>query len=598
MTQDDLKNKEMPQNYDFAEAEKKWQRYWEENDIYKFDPAGDGEIYSVDTPPPTVSGNMHLGHAFSYSQEDFVVRFQRMLGKRVFYPFGTDDNGLPTERLVEKLKKVKSTRMTRPEFVKLCHETITEIKPDFIQDWKDIGMSCDFKNTTYSTIDPHCIKTAQRSLLDLYKKGLIVRQAAPSMWCVNCQTAIAQAELEDADLNSTFNDVTFRIVESKEEITIATTRPELLAACVCVFVHPTDKRYHHLIGKTAMVPLFHQEVPIFADESADPEKGSGILMICSYGDRFDVDAINRKRLDPRVCITRQGLMNENAGKYEGMKIVDARKAILADLEDAGLLTSKKQITHVVNVHDKCGTAIEFLATEQWFIKILEHKQQLLESGNSINWYPKSMKARYDNWVQNLNWDWCISRQRHFGVPFPFWFSKKTGEVILADESQLPVDPISDIPKTLPDGHMIEDIEPENDVMDTWATSSVSPQITTNWVDNKENALSFKDMYPMTMRPQAHDIIRTWAFYTIVKGMYHHDMSPWKDIVISGHVLDPKGNKMSKSKGNAINPRSVLEKFGSDALRFWAAGSKLGDDLPFLEKDLVTGRKMVTKLWNA
>ncbi len=582
---------DLPKKYNPQEEEPKWEEFWQKESFFKFDPKYEGEKFIIDTPPPTVSGNMHIGHAFSYTQQDFVARFRRMKGFNVYYPFGTDDNGLPTERLVEKLKKVKSTRMERPDFVKLCRETIKEIKPDFVSDWIRIGMSCDF-STPYSTIDPHCVKTSQKSFIDLHNKELVHRQAAPSMWCVNCQTAIAQAELEDKDLSSNFSDITFKTTEGKD-ITIATTRPELLPACVCIFVHPDDDRYKDLVGKKAIVPLFEQEVEIFADESADPEKGSGILMICSYGDRFDVDAINRKKLTPRITLTKDGKMNDLAKKFEGMKLKDARKAILEELENKGLLTEKKDISHNVNVHDKCGTEIEFLATEQWFVKVLENKNKFLEAGNKITWYPKSMKARYDNWVENLNWDWCISRQRHFGVPFPVWYDKE-GNVVLPKEDELPVDPLSDVPE----GYNKEDLTPEKDVMDTWATSSLTPQIISNWIDDKEYNLDFKDAYPNTLRPQAHDIIRTWAFYTIVKGIYHNDEIPWTDIMISGNVADPKGEKMSKSKGNVVDPRKVIDSYGSDALRFWAAGSKLGEDLNYYEKDLITGQKMVTKLWNA
>ncbi len=580
-----------------TKIEEKWQKFWEDEGIYRFDPGAPGKIFSIDTPPPTLSGDMHIGHAFSYTQQDIIARYHRMKGENVYYPFGTDDNGLPTERLVEKMKKVKSTRMPRPDFVKLCEATINEVKEGFVQDWKRIGMSCDFSRP-YSTIDEHCRKTSQRSFIDIYKKGLIYRQNAPSMWCVNCQTAIAQAELEDKEQNSSFNDVTFNIQETGEKIIIGTTRPELLPACVCVFVHPDDVRYTQLVGKHAIVPIFEQVVPIFADPSANPEKGSGILMICSYGDRFDVDAINRKRLEPRITISKDGKMNELAKQFAGLPIKDARKAILDELTARSLLTAKKDIIHTVNVHDKCGTEIEFLATSQWFIKIMDHKQDFLDAGRKINWHPQSMKARYDNWVENLNWDWCISRQRHFGVPFPIWISKKTGEAILADVEQLPVDPLVDRPLRLPAGHTYEDIEPEKDVMDTWATSSVSPQIVTNWVGDDGYNLEFGKMFPMTLRPQAHDIIRTWAFYTIVKGIYHEGKVPWNEILISGNVADPKGEKMSKSRGNVVYPRDVIAKYSADAMRFWAAGSKLGDDLAYMEKDLVTGQKFITKIQNA
>lgn len=587
--------KELAEKYDSCASEAKWRAYWEREGIYKFDKNSKKKLYAIDTPPPTVSGKMHIGHAFSYSQQDFIARYHRMKGENVFYPFGTDDNGLPTERLVEKLKNVKSTKMSRAEFVALCDKTIKEIKPDFINDWKIIGMSCDFSEA-YSTIDAHSIKTSQLSFLDLYQKDLVYQHIAPSMWCVQCQTAIAQADLEDKDFDSTFNDIYFT-VENGEKIIIATTRPELLAACVAIFVHPNDKRYTHLLEKSAIVPLFHHSVPIFPDPSVQMEKGTGILMICSYGDKNDVEAVNRRQLSPRVVFTRDGKMNALAGKYEGLKIKDARREILHDLEKEKLLVTKKAIRHTVNVHERCGTEIEFLSTKQWFIKILENKERFIAAGKKISWHPEFMRTRYEHWIEGLGWDWCISRQRHFGVPFPVWNCKKCGNVLVADKNQLPVDPLAAKPKGKCSCGS-QEFEGEKDVMDTWATSSVSPQIILNWAKDKGYDIDFEKMYPCSLRPQAHDIIRTWAFYTIVQGVYHEGKAPWKNIVISGHVLDPKGESMHKSKGNTIEPGEVLKKYPADALRFWAAGSKLGDDLRYLEKDLFTGQKTITKLWNA
>jgi len=581
--------------YNYKESENKWRDYWEKNKIYVFNPNKNSKNYIIDTPPPTVSGKMHIGHAFSYSQQDFVARYHRMKGENVFYPFGTDDNGLPTEKLIEKLKNVKSTKMKRQEFVELCQKTLKEITPDFINDWKIIGMSCDFSKI-YSTIDEHCIRTSQKSFLELYKKKLVYQHIAPSMWCVQCQTAIAQAELEDKELDSTFNDVQFEL-ETGEKITIATTRPELLPACVMIYVHPEDKRYKKLVGKKAIVPLFKQKVTIYADESANPEKGSGILMVCSYGDKYDVEAITKRRIESRIVFTKDGRLNYFAGKYEGHSIKEARKEILNDLQNEGLLSNKRPIKHTVNVHERCGTEIEFLSTKQWFIKVLENKQKFIEAGKKINWSPAHMRLRYENWVQGLQWDWCISRQRHFGVPFPIWCCKKCDSVIVAEEKDLPLDPLSVKPKQKCKCGSNE-FQGEIDVMDTWATSSVTPQIILNWTKDNFYNLEFEKMYPCSLRAQSHDIIRTWAFYTIIKGIYHHNKLPWKDIVISGHVLDPKGEAMHKSKGNVVEPSQVLEKYPADALRFWAAGSKLGDDLRYLEKDLATGQRTITKLLNA
>ncbi len=595
-TSSDMKTMELPKHYDPKISEPRWQKFWEDNKIFKFIPASTKQPYTIDTPPPTVSGRMHIGHAFSYSQEDFIARFHRMNGKNVFYPFGTDDNGLPTERLVEKTKKVKSTKMDRQEFIDLCVQTIKELKPEFVQDWKNLGMSCDW-DTTYSTIDPHSIKTAQKSFLDLWEKNLIERRNEPTMWDITDQTAIAQAELEDVEKESTFNDVQFE-AEDGTKIVIATTRPELIPACVMIFVHPDDQRYQKLVGKKIKVPTTERFVEIVADESADPEKGSGILMVCSYGDRFDADAIKRHKKKSHVILNKDGTLNEKSGKYAGLKISEAREKILADLKAEGKLLKQEKIKHTVNVTERSKTPIEFVETPQFFIKILENKNRLIEQGSKINWYPKHMHKRYVQWVEGLEWDWNISRQRHFGVPFPLWYEKDTGKVIIADESQLPVDPLSSLPKNYHKDPA--NLIPEKDVMDTWMTSSVSPQIAANWVkDNDYNeGVDFAKMIPMSLRPQAHDIIRTWAFYTIVKSYYHHGTLPWKNIAISGHIQDAKGRKMSKSIGNVIDPRLILGKFGTDAFRFFAAGSKLGEDMPYQEKDLVTGQKFITKLWNA
>jgi len=566
--------------YNIQRVEEKIRKFWEKENIYRFEFKKGKEIFSIDTPPPTVSGKMHIGHAFSYAQQDFIARFRRMNGN-VFYPFGTDDNGLPTERLVEKLKNIKSRSISRERFIKLCLSTLKEITPDFILDWKRLGVSADY-NLYYSTIDENSRKISQKSFIELYKKGFIYKKKFPTIWCPECQTAIAQAELEDKQENSLFS--TLRFSCEGRDLLIATTRPELLPACVAVFVHPEDKRYKHLAGKKAKVPLFNYEVPIIEDSSADMEKGTGVLMVCSYGDRFDVDAINRHKLKPRIILNKDGSLN--FGKYKGMKIKEARKSILLELKDKGLVKEQKPISHIVNVHDKCGTEIEFITTEQWFVKILDKKKKLIKQGRNINWYPKFMLKRYENWVNGLEWDWSISRDRHFGVPIPVWYCAKCSEIILAKEKELPVDPI----QTKKRCKCGEIAEPEKKVLDTWATSSLTPQIASSLVNNKIQI-------PFSLRPQAHDIIRTWAFYTIIKSLFHKNKIPWRDVMVSGFVT-LEGTKMSKSKGNVIEPQEVLQKYGADALRFWAAGSKLGEDLNYQEKDLVAGKKFITKLWNA
>lgn len=581
---------ELPKDYDALTEEKSIRAFWDKHSVYQFDPKRKGEWYTIDTPPPTVSGRMHIGHAFSYTQGDFVARYHRMKGENVFYPFGTDDNGLPTERLIEKTKNVRASMMDRQDFIKLCLETLKEIKPQFVQDWKNLGVSCDFSKSCYSTIDERCIAASQKSFIELYEKGRVFQEEAPMSWCTQCQTAIAQAEFDNVELDSSFNDIRFMV--GSRELVIATTRPEMLPACVAVLTNPADKRYKALVGKFANVPLFNHEVPIIADERVDPEKGTGIVMCCTFGDMTDIQWWKQYKLPLRIIFDKNGKMNENAGKYKGLSIKNARKAVLDDLKQKGILLRQQHIKHAVNVHERCSTELEFLKTRQWFIKVLDKKEELIKAGSNIKWYPEFMKTRYAHWVENLNWDWCISRQRFFGVPFPVWYEEGTGKIILADKSQLPVDPLRDKPA----GYKGKaKLIPETDVMDTWATSSLTPQITLNWLKDEKG---FAKHTPMSVRFQAHDIIRTWAFDTIVKGVYHHNTVPWKDIMISGHALDPHGKKMSKSKGNVVDPAKVLERFPADALRFWAAGSKLGDDLPYQEKDLVTGKKMITKLWNA
>ncbi len=560
--------------------EKEISEFWQKERIYKTD-LKKKNIFSIDTPPPTVSGKMHMGHASSYSQQDFIARFQRMK-QGVFYPFGTDDNGLPTEKLVEKINNVKSRDMTRKEFIDLCLKTLEKVTPDFIQDWKNLGISADF-SMAYSTLDKKVQKISQEFFIDLYKRGEAYKKEFPTIWCPECQTSIAQAELEDKEQATLFSTLKFSC--NNKELLISTTRPELLGACVAVFINPKDKRYRWAVGKKVKVPLFGFEVPVIEDESAEIEKGTGALMICSYGDKFDVDAINRKKLVPKVILNKDGTLKIKG--YEGLKVKVARKKILEDLKKENLIKEQKPITNVVNVHDKCGTEIEFLLTEQWFIKILDKKKALVRQGEKIKWSPEFMFKRYKNWVEGLDWDWNISRDRYFGIPIPVWYCRKCNEIILPEKSELPVDPLHE-KKKCPKCNQVA--EGEQKVLDTWATSSLTPQIASSLVGNKIKV-------PYSLRPQAHDIIRTWAFYTITRSYLHENSIPWKDIMVSG-IVTLKGEKMSKSKGNVISPQEIIERYSADTLRFWAAGSRLGEDLDYQEKDLVTGKKFVTKLENA
>ncbi len=567
---------------DIKEIEEKWKSYWQENKIFEFDPKSKKKIYSIDTPPPTVSGEMHMGHALMYSQMDFIARYKRMAGFEVFYPFGTDDNGLPTEKLVQKLKKVKSTKMEREDFIKLSLETLKEILPKFVQDWKDLAISCDYSKI-YSTIDDESRKISQKSFIELYKKGEIYKEEFPTIWDTEFQTPVAQAELEDRESKTLFTTINF--TSQGKNLPIATTRPEFLAACRAIFIHPKNEKYASFIGKKANVPLFDHEVPIIADESADPQKGTGILMVCSYGDKYDVEAIKKHKLEPKIILEKDGTLNIEP--YKGLLVEDARKKVLQDLKEKDLIVEQKEILHVANVFEKSTRPIEFIPTEQWFIKILDKKEKLIKQGGKIKWLPSHMEKRYNNWVEGLEWDWSISRDRHFGIPIPAWYCPKCKETILADISQLPIDPTKtskDCPKC-----KISAI-PDKKVLDTWATSSMSPELATNLFD-------IELTQPFSLRPQGHDIIRTWAFYTIVKSLLHKNQIPWKNITITG-MVNVKGEKMAKSKGNGVNPQEIMNRYGSDSLRYWSSSSKLGEDLEYQEKDIVTGEKFINKILNA
>jgi valyl-tRNA synthetase len=567
------------------DIEKKWQKYWEDNEIYKTNLNSEKEIYSVDTPPPTVSGKMHIGHASSYTHEDVVVRYERMNGKNIVFPFGTDDNGLATERFVEKEKGVKGTKMNREEFIELCNQTLKEIKPTFIQNWKDIGISCDF-NLSYSTIDKTTQKVSQKYFIDLFNKDLAYKKKSPILWCPNCQTAVAQAELEDKNVPSVFYSIKFDL-KNGGDITIATTRPELLSSCVAIFVNPEDERYTNLIGQKVITPIFNDEVEIKTDEKVDKEKGTGIVMCCTFGDTTDIEWYMEHNLDLKESISKDGKMTSLAKDLEGLDTKEARKQIIEKLEDR--ITEKKEIEHLVNTHERCGAEIEILSTDQWFIKILENKQKFIKNGKEIDWHPSHMIHRYENWIENLKWDWCISRQRFFGIPFPVWYCKNCGKIILANEQDLPVDPLYHKPnKKCECGS--EEFIGEKDVMDTWATSSITPQILENLIDKK--------ITPLNLRAQAHDIISTWLFYTLVRSEYAEGHLPWKQVLISGFVLDKKGEKMSKSKGNVVEPKDVINKYGADCLRYWALNVGWGKDIKYSEEELKDGKKLITKLTNA
>jgi len=642
----------LSQHFDPREAEDRWDRLWEEGGVHRFDEKAGSERFVIDTPPPTVSGSLHVGHVFSYTQTDVLARHQRMRGRNVFYPMGWDDNGLPTERRVqnyfnvrcdpsapyepelkiepagEGAQKTPPRKVSRKNFIELCLALTAEDEKVFKALWRRLALSVDWA-LEYSTISDHSRRIAQMSFIDLFRKGHVYQVEAPTQWDVDFRTAVAQAEVEDREQRGAYHHVRFG-VEGGGGFVIATTRPELLAACVAVATHPSDERYRGLLGKRAVTPLFRVPVPIFSSELVDPEKGTGILMVCTFGDATDVVWWREQNLPVRQIVGRDGRLlpvefgsdafpsldapaaNAFYAPLAGRTVKEAQKAIVEQLRDpagaalgddhAPLRGDPQPITHPVKFYEKGDRPLEFITTRQWFVRILEHKQELLDAGRKIQWHPEFMGVRYRDWTQNLQLDWGISRQRFFGVPFPVWYPVTAqGETdfahpILAEQASLPVDPMSDPPpgyepsqRDRPGG-----FRAEADVFDTWFTSSMSPQIATGWTLRPERHRRF---FPMDLRPQSHEIIRTWAFYTIVKALLHENTVPWRHAAISGWVLDPDRKKMSKSKGNVLTPMHLLDEYGADAVRYWSLSAKLGVDTAFDEKVLKVGRRLSTKLFN-
>ena len=638
--------KELKKKYNHKESEKNWQKFWSDNKIYKWErhfPRD--ETFVIDTPPPTVSGVLHMGHIFSYTQADFIARWQRMKGKTVFYPMGFDDNGLPTERLVEKVKGIRGVDMDRAEFVKECQSVVDEAEEQFEELFNSIALSVDW-DEKYQTISPNSQKISQLSFIDLFKKGLVERKMEPVLWDIADRTALSQADLVDKEKPSSMNDIEFGIEGSGEKIIIATTRPELLAACGAVMVHPEDKKYQHLIGKNAITALFGVKVPIIADEMVQMDKGTGAVMCCTFGDENDILWFKKHNLPLRVIIGKDGRMipisyignsehnqiafysslsreyskNTNPNNFisdqncldtqlfykfyndiiQSKNIKQARTKTIEILKEKNLLIKSEEITHVAKCAERSGCPIEILVTPQWFVKIVDFKEQLKEKANECKWYPDFMRIRIEQWIDGANWDWCISRQRFFGVSFPIWYSKRKGEegkILVADIDQLPCDPLT----TLPKGYEKHEVEAETDVMDTWATSSVTPQLSSHGITNDlhlGDLARHQKLFPADLRPQAHEIIRSWAFYTIVKALHHENSIPWKNLMISGWCLAKDKTKMSKSKGNVITPNALIEEKGSDVVRYWASTSHLGSDTAYSDDVLKIGGKLLNKIYNA
>jgi valyl-tRNA synthetase len=630
---------EIPQQPSLEGLEQKWLDRWESGGIFRFRRDSPAEVYAIDTPPPTVSGSLHVGHVFSYTHTDLVARFQRMRGKEVFYPMGWDDNGLPTERRVQNYfgvrcdpslpydpgfeppaKAERQIPVSRRNFIELCHRLTQEDEKVFEALWRRLGLSIDWTQT-YATIGENAQRVSQRSFLDLLERNIVYKLEAPTLWDVDFRTAVAQAEIEDREMPGAYHRLRFAH-EGIGGIEIETTRPELLPACVALVANPDDERYKPLFGTTAVTPLFGARVPVLAHRLADPEKGSGIAMICTFGDVTDLIWWRELKLPVRAVVGHDGRLQpvswgepgwesdntEGAratyAELAGLPIQKARARIVELLRESGaLIGDPRPVTHAVKFYEKGERPLEVVTSRQWFLRTLQNREAFLERGAQLSWHPPHMKARFDAWVQGLNSDWCISRQRFFGVPFPLWYPVgEDGTVdwdapIAPSRDRLPIDPSSDAPEGFTEAQRGQPggFVGDPDVMDTWATSSLSPQIATGWGTDEP---LFRRCFPMDLRPQSHEIIRTWLFSSVVRAHLEHDSLPWKHAAISGWVLDPDRKKMSKSKGNVVTPIATLEEYGADAVRYWAANGRLGVDTAFDVGQIKIGRRLAIKVLNA
>lgn len=587
-------------SFDHQTEEAQIRQLWADHDIYRYDPTHDGAVFAVDTPPPYVSADhLHVGHAMSYAQAEFVVRWHRMRGARVFYPMGFDDNGLPTERYVEKTHRIDKSTIRRSDFRALCLAETQRGAQTYEALWRSLGLSVDW-SLRYSTIDEHCQRTAQRSFVELAASGHIVRDAAPVMWDPEAQCALAQADVVTAPRRQKLHRVHFTAADGRT-LGIATTRPELVPACVALYRHPDDDRYADVTA--ARVPLSDRIVPLLTDPDVDCDFGTGLLMTSTFGDAEDVRRWRRDQLDLRLAIGPDGRMTEIAGPdLAGRPVAEARARIVRQLAEHGLTDGFTMTPQQVPQAERTEAAVEWQVVDQWSLRLLDDKDRFRAAADQIRWHPPHMKARLDHWIDGLAWNWSLSRQRFYGVPIPAWLCDQ-GHAVLARIEDLPLDPLETPPPVETCPTCGRALHGDPDVLDTWMTSSLTPQIHANWAQTPGRVAIDR---PMTVRVQAHEIIRTWLFYTLVKAQLHHDDLPWQDVMISGWGLDEQGKKISKRalqsvpKGqfNRYDPAHLIEKYGADAVRHWAARSQLGHDLRFSERDVKAGRRTVVKLWNA